>query len=56
MEQLSLEGLLSPPVYPRIAFDPQTLAPIVALMAEAIVAVFEQGEGATDDERTPDQP
>ena len=56
MQQLCLEGLLSPLVYPSIAFDPQTLAPIVSLMAEAIVTVFEQGEGAADDERTPDQP
>lgn len=56
MEQLSLEGILSPPVCPSITFDPQALAPILALMAEAIVVVFEQGEGAADDERTPDEP
>jgi hypothetical protein len=50
MEQLSLEQLLSPPVRQIVAFDPQTVSQILALMAEAIVAVFEQAGGGADDE------
>lgn len=56
MEQLCLAGLLSPPVHPLVTFDPPTATPIVALMAEAIIAVFEQREASADDERSPDQP
>jgi len=50
MEQLTLEGILSPPARPVVAFEPQTIAQIVSLMAEAMVAVFEQAEGASHDE------
>lgn len=53
MEQLSLLSRLEPPVGPNLAFDDATIEAVVALMAEAITAVFEQGGGRADDESEP---
>lgn len=48
MEQLSLGSLLIPPSGPIVAFDE-----VVALMAEAITAVFHAGGVGADDNACP---
>ncbi len=53
MEQLCLKGLLESTVGPTVAFDETTMEEVVALMAEAIRAVLQEGGGYADDEPCP---
>jgi len=54
VEQLTLKGLLEPIVRPAVAFDETTIEEVVALMAEAITAVFQEGGVRADDEPCPE--
>lgn len=53
MEQLSLGSLLIPPSGPTVACDEPTIDEVVALMAEAITAVFHAGGVGADDNACP---
>lgn len=50
MEQLSLKGLLEPTVRPTVALDESAIQEVVSLMAEAIIAVLQEGGVRADDE------